>query len=169
MIYIPLIIGLSGLVLFFYGFLFTVENIKSKNWLKTKATITKSDLYQKENQDHRTKKLRTYDYECKIEYTFKSIETNKQFTNNKITLRGSSQNSFNAKKICDYLVIGKIIDVYYNPKNPKKSYLVYQPIIPFFVMMFIGIFTCLFPRMLARAISNTQFLYLLKVPIYAVR
>lgn len=163
MIYIPLIIGLSGLVLFFYGFLFTVENIKSKNWLKTKATITKSDLHQKENQDHRTKKWRTYVYECKIEYTFKSTGTNKQFTNNKITLRGSSQNSYNAKKICDYLVIGKIIDVYYNPKNPKKSYLVYQSIIPFFVMMFIGIFTCLFGLTMFFDLSHKNINYILNL------
>jgi len=138
-----LIMIVVGILIYSFGLVFTIENIQSKRWKHVKGTITKSELIKEENKQNASKRRQPFIYTCNIEYKYKPENNLKYFKNDKIVLQGSYQSGNTSIELCDYLVINEEVDVYYNPNNPKKSYLVYQPIFPFFIMMFVGLFIIL--------------------------
>ena len=138
------IVAVIGLVLYYFGFKNTLKTILSRKWESTNATVLKSDLQESVNKDNRTKNWRPYIYDCVIAYRYSPKESAENYTNDKIVLIKYHLDSEKSKKICAHLTQGSKVTVYYNPRNPQQSFLVYQRIFPFFVMMFVGIFLLFF-------------------------
>ncbi len=133
-----------ALALISFGIYFIFSAESSSNWEKTSAKVISYKIVSSRRQGSGVIKKRQYAIQIKYQYDVKQIS----YTNNMIsfgkgvTLKSSYKDRDKAIKWLNNseFARNKIIDIYYNPKNPNKS-VVYKGInFITFIPLILGLF-----------------------------
>lgn len=113
---------LISLTLFGIAYFFNQDNLEQDNWVETKAKIFKSDVIKKEV---RIAGRKAVSYDLDVAYGY--IVNNKRYNQIGLFAYNKTPKTLSREYFIDQAKVyskNKIVKTYYNPENPKESYLV---------------------------------------------
>ena len=114
------IIVLVGLIILTIG-VFTVKNaMAARKWPTTEGRITSSSVSENRKYDSSSKSYKT-EFRADISYSYNV--NNVEYIGDKLFYGAVKLSKSTAKKYCDRYPYGAVVDVHYNPENPKQSVL----------------------------------------------